>query len=83
MEELSNAVSGEFNISQPVSLQIFDSEFEDWVTLKSVDALPDKAKLNVVVKGEVLHQHCMYVLLLFYFVQFRRVLLLLVLLVDI
>jgi len=49
---LRNVILQEFSVgSSPFVLQSWDVEFEDWVNVTDVSQLPDKCKLQVVVKG--------------------------------
>lgn len=49
---LHDVIRQEFGIdSSPLLLQSWDTEFEDWVNVADIMQLPDKCKLQVVVKG--------------------------------
>jgi len=50
---LNDVIRHEFSVddSLPFVLQSWDAEFEDWVNVGDVTQLPDKCKLQVVVKG--------------------------------
>jgi len=49
---LDNVIRQEFGVgSSAVVIQSWDSEFEDWLNVSDLSQLPDKCKLQVVVKG--------------------------------
>ena len=50
---LPSAIVDEFGIDSDSSftVQSWDAEFEDWVDVTDVTQLPDKCKLQVIVKG--------------------------------
>jgi len=55
---LNDVIQTQFGVSSCL-LQSWDSEFEDWVNVTDVTQLPDKGKLQAVVKGG--HQHQLFV----------------------
>ena len=56
--ELKEKTKKLFNISQTFFFQMFDDDFQVWVDLDDLDALPLKAKLKVIVKGKWIQQLC-------------------------
>jgi len=58
---LNDVIRQQFSIgSTPFLLQSWDGEFEDWVNVDDLAQLPDKCKLQAVVKGwcDKLSEYC-------------------------
>jgi len=50
---LNDVIRQEFSVDESAAtvLQSWDAEFEDWVNVTDITQLPDKCKLQIVVKG--------------------------------
>lgn len=52
-EALPSLLLNEFKleVGSRITIQYWDTDFEDWVDVTRLDELPDKCKLNVIVKS--------------------------------
>lgn len=63
---ITNAVKGSFSLAADFIIQLWDTDFEEWVNLRESSSLPDKGKLLIVDKREYLKHNKVLITIIFF-----------------